>query len=102
MITFYKEYMIQYNERPVQDSYSKQNERPKQIVVTSIVAMVISIVCMASESMIPQKMSNTTSMKEGMVVQTHFHAKYKRSTTTYSGKLTTSVTRICCLVQTAV
>lgn len=38
MITFYKEYMIQYNERPVQDSYSKQNERPKQIVVTSIVA----------------------------------------------------------------
>lgn len=33
-----------------------------------------------------------------MVVQTHFHAKYKRSTTTYSGKLTTSVTRICCLV----
>ena len=35
MITFYKEYMIQYNERPVQDSYSKQNERPKQIVVTS-------------------------------------------------------------------
>ena len=40
MITFYKEYMIQYNERPVQDSYSKQNERPKQIVVTSIVATV--------------------------------------------------------------
>ena len=38
MITFYKEYLIQYNERPVQDSYSKQNERPKQIVVTSIVA----------------------------------------------------------------
>ena len=36
MITFYKEYIIQYN--PVQDSYSKQNERPKQIVVTSIVA----------------------------------------------------------------
>lgn len=38
MITFYKEYMIQYNERPMRDSYSKQNEHPKQIVVTSIVA----------------------------------------------------------------
>ena len=53
MITFYKEYMIQYNERPVQDSYSKQNERPKQIVVTSIVANGNFQVCMASESMIP-------------------------------------------------
>ena len=101
MITFYKEYMIQYNERPVQDSYSKQNERPKQIVVTSIVANG-NFHCMYGEriydSLEDVKHDIDEGRYEGMVVQTHFHAKYKRSTTTYSGKLTTSVTRICCLV----
>ena len=38
MITFYKQYMIQYDERPRRDEYSNRNESPKQIVVTSIVA----------------------------------------------------------------